>query len=144
MLVDKTMKPDKFNGTTSFSNWGDDVKATVGARKTAYQELMLWAEERKDESISQEEVELHDDGAREDSAQIYAYLLFYTSDEPRQIVKGCRGNGAEVWRRLKHRFNPDTACKQVGALVRSLQPPKVKDLTLLNYAPEKWGDGLSK
>ena len=57
MWVDKNMKPDKLNGTTSFSNWGDDVKAIVGARKPAYQELVTWAEEWKDESISQEEVE---------------------------------------------------------------------------------------
>ena len=50
----------------------------------------------------------------------------------------------EVWRRLKHRFSPDTAHNQVGAMIRSLQPPKIKDLELLNYALEKWEDGLRK
>ena len=37
-----------------------------------------------------------------------------------------------------------TAYNQVGAMIRSLQPPKVKDLKLLNYAIEKWEDGMRR
>ena len=143
-LVDKSMVPDKFTGTTSFNNWADDVKAIVGAKKVAYRRMLEWAEERKDEAITDEEVDLHEDGARENSGQLYTFLLFYTTLEPRQIVKGCRGNGAEAWRRLKHRFDPDNAQNQIGAMIRSLMPPKVKDLKLLNYAIEKWEEGLRK
>ena len=69
-LVDKNMTPDKFTGNTSFNNWADDVKAIVGAKKTAYQRMLEWAEERKEEPITEEEVDLHDDGARENSGQL--------------------------------------------------------------------------
>ena len=106
--------------------------------------MLEWAEECKDDPITDEEVDLREEGARENSGQLYAFLLFYTTLGPRQIVKGCRSNGAEAWRRLQHRFDLDTAQNQIGAMIRPLMPPKVKDLKLFNYAIEKWEEGLRK
>ena len=49
-------------------------------------------------------------------------------DEPRDIVKGCPENGLEAWRRLKNRLDPATEATRIHAIIRALQPPKVKHI----------------
>lgn len=55
-------------------------------------------------------------------------LLFYMKGEPRQMAKGCGGNGVKAWRKSKQRSDSHEEVDHWVAMIRPLQPPWAKDL----------------
>ena len=67
--------------------------------------------------------------------------MLFTKGEARSIVRKCRPNGLEAWRKLTDRFDPPTVHHKAAMLTKLNNPVRVKKLVDIGKAVEEW-EGL--
>ena len=121
-LVDtKLGKPSPFCGEPSkFEEFDFKLKAYVSLVDPRFRPLLERAEARGDETILLSSM----DAARQQLAQeLYYTVVMLTQNGALRIVKGVHdGNGAEAWRQLARRYNPQTLGRNLSRLTGILKP----------------------
>merc|ERR1712032_1616779 len=71
-------------------------------------------------------------------AQIYTYLVSFTTQEANKVVRNSgQGQGLEAWRRLHREYDP-TSMRRVAVLKQVCNPPKCSKVEELGRALEDW------
>ena len=105
----KPDKPPKFdNDSAKWPEWSWEVRNHLATANIGARAAVQFAEGRKDDPISEEEVEQL--GWKILSDKLYSLLVSITTAESASIVMNTNpeGHGLEAWRRLAYRFNPPT------------------------------------
>ena len=77
------------------------MKSYLGFKRPAARNAVKWAETKRAEATDDNDVSIYTDLTKEQSDELYYFLLATTTDEPRVGVKGAAGNGVDAWRQLK-------------------------------------------
>jgi hypothetical protein len=130
-------KPSTYNRVMKL--WGDwSFKYTnfLASAHADARALLEWA--AASEAAIEDFDEIQGTDCIELSGQIYASLAQLVEGEALGIVRNTsQGNGAEAWRRLSKRFDPQTVSRKRGAMAQILMPGSFK-YSELSSAIERW------
>ena len=142
-LIPKDYRPDKFVGN-GFGSWSDEVKGYLGFKRPKLAEVVKWAENKRNGAISPHDAEIETQVTQEENAELHYFLSTITGDEARIIVRSVPANGAEAWRKLKTRYEPQTEVNNIGGTLRVMQPNKINHVKNLMAGIERWEDDLRR
>ena len=136
-------KPKVF--TSAGNDWHDWSFKYVNFASSVWpevKELTTWAREQGVNKILEYDLVpgIEADTVREISTQMYTSIAQLVEGEALVIVKNVdENNGVEVWRKLCHRFDPQTAGRRRSAMSRILNPGQSK-MAEFSSDIEKWED----
>ena len=128
----------------SFNTWCKKLKNYVGSEVRGSRVLMDWASEQT-APISDEQVRLQFPDQADDlekiKERVFFHLNTFTDGEAFVLVSNPPGRGLECFRKLCHRFDPQTAGRLTNVVTTLTNPPKVK-MEDLASAIEIWEEQL--
>ena len=72
------------------------------------------------------------------SGDIFNVLVTLTSGEPLQMLQTCGFNGAEAWRRLVHRYNPNTPLRAMNLMMQVVAPARSQEMRNVPADLDRW------
>jgi hypothetical protein len=128
-------RQDKFN-KDKFADWKFRLEMAARGNSVILANLLKWSEERESQVNHETDISERD---KEVNYNLYCILAQLCEGEAFDIVKNVEDqNGAEAYRRLCRRFLGKTRGKRLHLLRKGVNPPKVKKLSEVLGAIEKW------
>jgi hypothetical protein len=141
-LIAKYVNISKFSGKAEeWDDWAFTFKRTVRSMSQRAFDCLKLAEKTTEPVTPRD---LSDEFTKHRSGELYDILCQNCTGEAMSLVKSVEDmEGFRAWQILYNKYNPKTMARGVRMLIEIVSPPKLKDLTEIETAIQKWENKLT-